>query len=145
MIILLSPFFCCLGGGLEATKSHQVYREVLPDGSSKMRHLKSLFISLWGRPLLKSHSVVDPTRRSIMDPARVLKISNTPMVSNINESNAARTLHPRTDSMSICNPSYLIHKGRAVDMIKRCVSIEGLSLAKGWTPQATQAFMLAIG
>lgn len=39
---------------------------------------------------------------------------------------------------------YVIHKGRATDMIKRCVSIEGLSLSKGWTPQATQAFQLAI-
>ena len=39
---------------------------------------------------------------------------------------------------------YLIHKGRAVVMIKRCVSIEGLSLSTGWTPQATECFKLAI-
>ena len=39
---------------------------------------------------------------------------------------------------------YLIHNGRAVAMIKRCVSVEGLSLSRGWTPQATQAFELAI-
>ena len=29
-------------------------------------------------------------------------------------------------------------------MIKRCVAVEGLSLSKGWTPQATEAFKLAI-
>jgi len=29
-------------------------------------------------------------------------------------------------------------------MIKRCVSVEGLNLSTGWTPQATQAFQLAI-
>jgi len=39
---------------------------------------------------------------------------------------------------------YFIHKGRAVSMIKRCVSIEGLSIASGWTPQATEAFKVAI-
>ena len=39
---------------------------------------------------------------------------------------------------------YLVHKGRAVSMIKRCVSIEGLSVAIGWTPQATEAFKVAI-
>jgi hypothetical protein len=80
-----------------------------------------------------------------MHPARVLNISNTPMVPDNNVSNAARTLNPRTDSKSSNNISYLIHEGRAVDMIKRCVSIEGLSLSKGWTAQATQAFELAIG
>lgn len=80
-----------------------------------------------------------------MHPARVLNISNTPMVPDNNVSNAPRTLNPRTDSKSSNNLSYLIHEGRAVDMIKRCVSIEGLSLSKGWTAQATQAFELAIG
>ena len=39
---------------------------------------------------------------------------------------------------------HLVHKGRAVSMIKRCVSIEGLSVAIGWTPQATEAFKVAI-
>ena len=29
--------------------------------------------------------------------------------------------------------TYLIHKGRAVNMIKRCVAIEGLSMSDGWT------------
>lgn len=40
--------------------------------------------------------------------------------------------------------TYLIHKGRAVNMIKRCVALEGLSLSNGWTNQATQAFTLAV-
>lgn len=40
--------------------------------------------------------------------------------------------------------TYLIHKGRAVNMIKRCVAIEGLSMSDGWTPQATEAFSLAV-
>jgi hypothetical protein len=29
-------------------------------------------------------------------------------------------------------------------MIKRCVAIEGLCISKGWVPQATEAFKLAI-
>jgi hypothetical protein len=51
-----------------------------------------------------------------------------------------------TDSYSIDanSTSYLIHKGRAIDMIKKCVSIEGLSISKGWMPQATEAFKLAV-
>ncbi len=40
--------------------------------------------------------------------------------------------------------TYLIHKGRAVNMIKRCVALEGLSLSNGWSNQATEAFTLAV-
>jgi hypothetical protein len=109
-----------------------------------MRHIKPLFISLWGRPSLKSQSAVDPTQRSMMDPTRVLKISNFPTLPDIDVSHGDRAIPPRTDAKS-SSSSYLIHKGRAVEMIKRCVSIEGLTLSKGWTAEATQAFMLAIG
>ena len=49
-----------------------------------------------------------------------------------------------TDQVESIISPYLIHKGRAVVMIKRCVSIEGLSLSSGWTPQATECFKLAI-
>jgi len=108
-----------------------------------MRHIKPLFISLWGRPSLKSQSAVDPTQRSMMDPTRVLKISNFPTLPDIDVSHGDRAIPPRTDAKS-SSSSYLIHKGRAVEMIKRCVSIEGLTLSKGWTAEATQAFMLAI-
>jgi len=49
------------------------------------------------------------------------------------------------DAAAATNSSaYLIHKGDAVNMIKRCVAIEGLSMSEGWTPQATEAFSLAI-
>ena len=48
-----------------------------------------------------------------------------------------------TDASELSSP-YVIHRGRATDMIKRCVSIEGLTLSKGWTPQATRAFKIAI-
>jgi hypothetical protein len=116
-----------------------------------MRRIKPLFISLWGgRPLLKSYSTVDPTtQRSIIDPSVVLKISNAPSLSNINVSHTDKLQRKGatkpSDYASADTSSYLIHKGRAVDMIKRCVAIEGLSLSKGWTTQATQAFMIAIG
>ena len=48
-----------------------------------------------------------------------------------------------TIDITIISP-YLVHNGKAVSMIKRCVSIEGLSVASGWTPQATEAFKVAI-
>jgi hypothetical protein len=56
---------------------------------------------------------------------------------------ASLSLNVQAKSTELTSP-YLIHKGRATDMIKRCVSIEGLSLSRGWTPQATKAFQLAI-
>ncbi len=52
-----------------------------------------------------------------MDPARVLKISNTPMVPDNNVSNAARTLHLRADSKSSNNPSYQLRS--YIDKIKQ--------------------------
>ena len=115
-----------------------------------MRHIKPLFISLWGgRPLLNPYSTVDPTQRSIIDPSVVLKTSNAPTLLPIIDAshtdNTQKIGSKPGDNASANTSPYLIHKGRAVDMIKRCVAIEGLSLSKGWTTQATQAFIIAIG
>ncbi len=113
--------------------------------------LKPLFISLWGsRPSLKTYGAVDPTtqRSMMLHPSVVLMISNAPTLPSIDESHADRLpgkYAKPSDDASADTSSYLIHKGRAVDMIKRCVAIEGLCLSRGWTSQATQAFKIAIG
>eukprot|EP00571_Detonula_confervacea_P015362 CAMPEP_0172303390 /NCGR_PEP_ID=MMETSP1058-20130122/4925_1 /TAXON_ID=83371 /ORGANISM="Detonula confervacea, Strain CCMP 353" /LENGTH=441 /DNA_ID=CAMNT_0013014175 /DNA_START=153 /DNA_END=1475 /DNA_ORIENTATION=- len=84
-----------------------------------------------------------------MDSSTVLRISNAPYLPDIDLLAPTSTAIPSTNTttksgVSTNPPSYLIHKGRAVLMIKRCVAVEGLSLSKGWTPQATEAFKLAI-
>ena len=71
----------------------------------------------------------------------VFGVFHSPIIQNLGE--ASLDLQHRDLSRPLTS-TYLIHKGRATDMIKRCVSIEGLSLSKGWTSQATQAFQLAI-
>lgn len=71
----------------------------------------------------------------------LLGVLQSPIIQNLDD--GYRDLQHRDLSENLTSP-YLIHKGRATDMIKRCVSIEGLSLSKGWTTQATQAFQLAI-
>jgi len=53
-------------------------------------------------------------------------------------------IHDNDDNNNDTISQYLVHQGRAVSMIKRCISIEGLSIATGWTPQATEAFKVAI-
>lgn len=76
-------------------------------------------------------------------------VSNSPYLPDTNHfvltSSAFPTSPTTTDNdVSIGSPLHLIHKGRAVSMIKRCVAVEGLSISKGWTPHATDAFQLAI-
>ena len=39
---------------------------------------------------------------------------------------------------------FLVHKGRSAAMIRRSPSICGVTLCKGWTEQATQAFCDAV-
>ena len=39
---------------------------------------------------------------------------------------------------------FLVHKGRSAAMIRRSPSVCGITLCKGWTEQATQAFCGAV-
>lgn len=74
-----------------------------------------------------------------------LGVFHSTIVQDAGEDTLPPSLHYKNDAAEPSSSSpYVIHKGRAIDMIKRCVSIEGLSLSKGWTVQATQAFQLAI-
>jgi len=79
----------------------------------------------------------------------ILTIANAPYISDVEswEGVHSKERRPTTyaDAATDTDSStYLIHKGRAVNMIKRCVAIEGLSMSNGWTPQATEAFTLAV-
>jgi len=117
-----------------------------------MKHINIIFISFavvrtvgaWS-PGLKPHtSIIARSQRTAMASSTMLGYRDgahdtttiaAPSKEDIQTSNVVST-----------DPTpYLIHKGRAVSMIKRCVAIEGLSLSRGWTPQATEAFKLAIG
>jgi len=123
-----------------------------------MRCMKLLVFSLttdvckaWTCPLLKSTTSIARSRRTAMEQSTALAISHTPFLPDIDVSPSESTItviprtHTKTSSTESTDQStYLVHKGRAVDMIKRCVCIEGLTLSKGWTPQATEAFKIAI-
>ncbi|KAL7553416.1 hypothetical protein ACHAWF_016698 [Thalassiosira exigua] len=88
------------------------------------------------------------SRSQGMDSSTVLAISNAPFLPDVVPPTITIPPYASPESdITFANSdesSYLIHKGRAVDMIKRCVSIEGLSLCTGWTRQATDAFKIAI-
>eukprot|EP00978_Attheya_sp_CCMP212_P047027 scaffold421188_cov47-Attheya_sp.AAC.17 len=53
------------------------------------------------------------------------------------------TITPTLPGASIQH-NFLIHKGRSVDMIRRSPSLAGLTLCKGWSPTATEAFRTAV-
>ena len=70
---------------------------------------------------------------------------STDPTKNYTTKDTQTNIHDNDDiNIDTITSPYLVHKGRAVSMIKRCVSIEGLSIATGWTPQATEAFKVAI-
>lgn len=69
---------------------------------------------------------------------------NTSIVAPLTDSVPSTDTKTKSGNTMVDAPYFIIHKGKAVDMIKRCVAIEGLSLSTGWTPQATEAFKIAI-
>ena len=113
--------------------------------------LSAVASEAWSHPTtkLKTYRRITQSQRT---PTDVVALTTALWVSNAHFLTDIDVTTKPTTSMAIPNTSttvdtstYLIHKGRAVDMIKRCVSVEGLSLSKGWTPQATEAFKIAIG
>eukprot|EP00984_Skeletonema_dohrnii_P019261 scaffold9177_cov67-Skeletonema_dohrnii-CCMP3373.AAC.2 len=86
-------------------------------------------------------------------PSTILSISQAPYISDIGQSwdgvhakerHPANVATPDAAAAATDASTYLIHKGRAIKMIKRSVAIEGLSVSDGWTPQASEAFSLAV-
>lgn len=133
---------------------------------SRAIHQKTLLSDAWSPTLRqqkypnKQSTAITTATRSIIHSPRliaqitVLKKSNASFLPDIDVS-CQRERNPKYSiplvteipdaNHTTTKPStYLIHKGRATDMIKRCVAVEGLSLSTGWTPQASQAFQLAI-
>lgn len=112
----------------------------------------------WSRPAtkLKTHNGIAQSLANDLALRTTLRVSHAqflpdidvatkPTTTSIAIPNTSTTDTKANDDADVDTFTYLIHKGRAVDMIKRCVSVEGLSLSKGWTPQATEAFKIAIG
>ena len=83
-------------------------------------------------------------------PSTILAISHAPYISGVEQSwDGIQSKERRPANVDVAIPdadaaTYLIHEGNAIKMIKRCVAIEGLSVSDGWTPQATEAFSLAV-
>jgi len=119
-----------------------------------MRYIKPIILSLtsvtdaWNsRPSLRFCNSVGCSKSTTSSTLQA--ISNSPFLPDTNHlvltSSAFPTTHTKADKdASVELPLHLIHKGRAVSMIKRCVAVEGLSISKGWMPHATAAFKLAI-
>jgi len=120
-----------------------------------MRYIQSLIISFatltskstaWISSCINARTTTLPIGSSTM-----LRVSNAssflhdinPLIRTESTASSYHNIIGSADQVGSISP-YLIHKGRAVVMIKRCVSIEGLSLSTGWTPQATECFKLAI-
>lgn len=76
----------------------------------------------------------------------ILAISQAPYISGARQSwdDVHSKAKERSPAVATDSSTYLIHTGHAIKMIKRCVAIEGLSVSDGWTPQATEAFSLAV-
>lgn len=122
------------------------------DQQLKMRYIKPIIVSLtsvtdaWNsRPSLRFCNSVGCSKSTTSSTLQA--ISNSPFLPDTNHlvltSSAFPTTHTNADK-EVELPLHLIHKGRAVSMIKRCVAVEGLSISKGWMPHATAAFKLAI-
>ena len=47
-------------------------------------------------------------------------------------------------SNGLTGRSFLIHKGRSAEMIRRSPALSGVTLAKGWSQSATKAFISAV-
>ncbi len=121
-------------------------------------YIKSLIFPLtfvttagWnGRPLLRMRNHMGRST-SPAQTSTLQAISNSPSLPDTpnseRTSSAFSTFSTRAENdknARIKSHLHLIHRGRAVSMIKRCVAVEGLSLSKGWMPHATTAFTLAI-
>mmetsp|Transcript_17889 Transcript_17889/g.25350 ORF Transcript_17889/g.25350 Transcript_17889/m.25350 type:complete len:492 (+) Transcript_17889:104-1579(+) len=94
----------------------------------------------WVCPTIQRFATTRVSRKN--SPSTILAISQAPYISGAEQSwddVQAKERHVAADSST-----YLIHTGHAIKMIKRCVAIEGLSVSDGWTPQATEAFSLAV-
>lgn len=123
--------------------------------------LSAVASEAWSHPTtkLKTYRRITQSQRTptdVISLTTALRVSNAHVLPDIDVitkpttsiaiPNTSTTTTAKTnDNADVDTSTYLIHKGRAVDMIKRCVSVEGLSLSKGWTPQATEAFKIAIG
>ena len=91
--------------------------------------------------------------RKILSSTKIA-ISHAPYISGVEQSwDGIQSEERRPKNVDVAIPdavnatessTYLIHEGRAIKMIKRCVAIEGLSVSNDWTPQATEAFSLAV-
>ena len=108
----------------------------------------------WVCPSVKQPSATTLSYRKT-SPSTILTISHAPYITDdeswggvhsnerlppiVTETDAVADADAATDTQT-----HLIHKGRAVNMIKRCVAIEGLTLSHGWTSQASEAFTLAV-
>jgi hypothetical protein len=58
---------------------------------------------------------------------------------------ASDTVASSTHAAATTSPQqFLVHKGRSAAMIRRSPSLCGVTLYKGWTEQATQAFCDAV-
>lgn len=102
-----------------------------------MRCMRPIIYSVAAVTCVQSFTSIAHSRRAAMSSSSstTLRIASAPMLPEMGTMIPSSASVPVADAVS----PYLIHKGRAVDMIKRCVSVEGLSVSKGWTPQATEA------
>ena len=98
----------------------------------------------WVCPTLQPFTTTFISRKKLL--STILAISQAPYISGAEQSWDDVQSKERLANANVAADSltYLIHTGRAIKMIKRCVAIEGLSVSDGWTPQATEAFSLAV-
>lgn len=138
--------------------SHLVTSYKLEHTLLHMRYFKSLIFSLtsvnttsaWNsRPQLRIRKNACYSTSSTTSTLQAM--SNSPFLPDTNHlvltSSVFSTISTETENYanaSVKSHLHLIHKGRAVSMIKRCVAVEGLCLSKGWTPCTTAAFKIAI-
>ena len=122
--------------------------QIDPNNNAKMKSIKpiillltAVFCNAWVHhkmPKVKSHS-----RRSHLTLFVASNIASM-VDSGAIDPKSVIIIRPSLDTSDTEDGRYLVHTGRAVNMIKRCVALEGLSVSTGWTPQATAAFKIAI-
>ena len=118
-----------------------------------MKHINIIFISFavvrtvgaWSPGLKSRTGIIARSQRTAMASSTMLGYRDGAPDTTTIATPSKDEIQTNDSTISTDPTPYLIHKGRAVSMIKRCVAIEGLSLSRGWTPQATEAFKLAIG